>query len=123
MTTTLIDIHNVIMPFGNDFKDTFINNIDNMFENLIIHDNIIFNTYIFNYITFKNNDNDFQDKTIKCIKKHFISYLRKQQIFFRDCNKKNKFTLDNVNLFINTFYKLLIRVNNMIIHFNKNNIY
>jgi hypothetical protein len=119
MTQTLNDINCIIMPLGNDLDIK--NRIDSLFENLIVHDNQIFNTYIFNHITWKEYaDNNFQQKTLDIIAKHFVSYIRKKLQFFRENNKKNKFTLSCVNNFFEEFYKLLMRVNNTIIHFTLN---
>jgi hypothetical protein len=119
MTHTLSDINQIIMPIGNDFNIK--EKIDNLFENLIVHDNQIFNPYIFNHISWKEyKDNNFQQKTLDIITKHLVSYLRKKLQFFRENNRKNKFTLEVIIDFFEEFYKLLSRVNNTIIHFSLN---
>ena len=121
MITSLPDIHNVIMPIGDKFTEYFKNNIDNLFENLIINNNQIFNSYIFNHFTYMNKDSDFEKNTIDIILKHLRSYLRKQKNFFRENNKKNKFNLSNINDFIDSFYKLVMKINNLAMHFKSNN--
>lgn len=119
MTAILSDINSIIMPLDTDNIKI---KIDSLFENLIVHDNHIFNTYIFNHITWKEHDDtEFHQKTLDIIIKHFMSYLKKKLYIFRDFNKKNKFTLSSLNEFFDSFYKLLMRVNNTIIHFSKNN--
>jgi len=122
LNTKLLDKFNVINPIADNMILYLKNNIDNIFENLIIHDNQIFNTYLFNHITYSNNTNELQVNTINIVIKHFISYLKKQQMFFRESNKKNKFSLGSVNTFIDTFYKKLMKVNKMLIHFPLNNV-
>lgn len=118
----LLDINNVIMPIDNRLKEELITNIDNILENLIMDNNMIFNTYIFNHIIYNNNDINFENKALNSCIKYLNDYLKKQKQFFRVNNKKNKFNLSNVNDFINTFYKLVIRINSMMIHLKVNNL-
>ena len=121
MSKALLDVNNIIMPIGNDIVNSLKTNIDSMFENLIVHNNQIFNTYIFNHIMYKNTDIDFQKKTLDTINRHFCTHIRKTLQFFRENNKKNKFTLASLNEYIDNFYKLLVRVNNTITHIEANN--
>jgi hypothetical protein len=120
MAQVLNDVNGIIIPIGEDFKKTFKSNIDSMFENLIIYDNQIFNTYIFNHCIYTENDNNFQQNCINIILRHFLTYFRKQQLFFRENMKKNKFTLASFNLFIDNFYKLLIYIDKILVHFTLN---
>jgi len=119
--TLLLDVNHVIMPIDMDIKKNIINNIDNMLENLIIDNNQIFNTYILNHILYYNTDTIFEKKTIESCKKYLASYIKKHKIYFRANNKKNKFNLGDINEFINTFIKLVQRINNIMIHVKSNN--
>ena len=121
MSKTLLDVNHIIMPIGDDIVKSLKTNIDSMFENLIVHNNQIFNTYIFNHIMYKNNDINFQQNTVDLINRHFCTHIRKTLQFFRENNKKNKFTLASLNEYIETFYKLLVRVNNTVTHIEFNN--
>ena len=116
----LPDKNNIIMKFDNNIISYFKNNIEQIFENYIMHNNIIFNTYIFNHITYTNTDAELENKIIITIENNISSYLKSQLFFFRDNKKKNKFSLNCVNNFIDTFYKLVMRINILLIHIKRN---
>ena len=80
--TKLLDVNNIIMPIDNNMKESIKNNIDNILENYIINNNMIFNTYIFNHIIYENTDITFDNNILASSIKHLNSYIKKQKIFF-----------------------------------------
>ena len=119
---TLIDKNNVIMPVDTLLIDNIKNNIDNIFENLIIHDNQIFNIYIFNHITFINTSVEFEQHIMETILKHIKLLLRNHIGFISTQLKKNKYKLTILNNFLDIFIKLILRINSMLLHVKINSI-
>ena len=143
MPLNLHDINHIILPFEQL-------SLDNLFENLIIHNNLIINTYNLNHIIYSNTDVNFQINLLDIINRHFCTSIKNTQQIFRENNKKNNFTLTSFNEYINmnqscyeqdnaliqisdtnknslilhnqthSFYKLLLHVNNLVTHIKAN---
>ena len=109
------DINNIIMPLNKNN----ISNISNIFENYITN-NICIDTYSINHIVYSNIDKSLDNIIMTDTIKYLNNYIKKQKHFFKDYNKKNKFKLADVNIFINTFYKLVTNINRLITHLNIN---
>ncbi len=119
----LNDIRCIIKPINVICNDKFNNEIDNILENIIIHNNIIFNSYVFNHIiyNYSNNNTDFNNYIIECIKRHINSNIKNQRIHFRNLNKKNKLTVSDFNIYFDNMYKLINKLNGMFQHIIPNN--
>lgn len=107
--TALRDIRQIISPIPDKFKIDFSKNMDNIFENHIIYDNMIYNPYILNHIINYNKDDSFN--IINCINKHLLNKIKNQRFHFRELNKKNKLYLQDFVSFFDIMYKLLIKIN------------
>ncbi len=107
---TLRDIRGIINPIPDKFINDFSSNMDNILENLIVYDNIIYNPYILNHIINYNKEND---TIINSIKKHLLNKIKNQKFHFRELNKKNKLYLSDFVSFFDKMYKLLIRINSI----------
>ena len=120
--TTMIDINNIIMPLNNSNNNISNNNISNIIENYINNNMNTYsiNTYSINHIIYSNIDKSFDSIIMTDTIKYLNNYIKKQKHFFSDYNKKNKFKLADVNIFINTFYKLVTNINRLIIHLKIN---
>ena len=112
------DIRNIIHPLPNDNKQ----NIDNIFENLIVNNSIIFNNSILNHIIYSNNSLEFNNMIKEIIKRHISTNVLNQRIHFRKLNKTNKLDIYSFNKYFNNFYKMLVQVNSIIHHIIPNNI-
>ena len=114
----LNDIGNIIKTI-NINSDVF-NNMDNILENLIIHENTIYNSFIFNHIIYQSTTN--HNNIIDYIKKHINSNIKNQRIHFRNLNKKNKLNITDFNIYFDKMYKLINKLNSMFQHIipNKN---
>jgi hypothetical protein len=117
----LLDIHNIINPLPNKYNN-ILDNIDNILENFIINNNLIHNSFIFNHILYTQKDIDsVKEKIHESIKKHLASNIKNQRIYFRELNKKNKLTIQDFNIYFDSIYKLLSKLNGMFQHIISNN--
>lgn len=114
----LNDIHGIIKPMPSNLTKEFNENIDSFLENLIVYNNQIFSTHIFNHLSYSNQESE--KLVLESATKHTITLLKKNRLYFRELSKKNKFTLDNITEFIDVFYKLITKVNSILIHYSGN---
>ena len=114
----LNDIKGIIKPINIISYDNFYKRMDNILENLIVHDNTSYNSFVFNHIIYNQstNDNTLKDNVIDCIKRHLNSNIKNQRIHFRNLNKKNKLNVSDFNLYFDNIYKLINKLNGMFQH-------
>jgi hypothetical protein len=119
----LNDIKGLIKPINFISYDNFYKSMDNILENLIVHNNTSYNSFIFNHIIYNNStiDNKLKDNVIDCIKRHLSSNIKNQRIHFRNLNKKNKLNVSDFNLYFDNIYKLICKLNGMFQHIIPNN--
>ena len=115
------DVRNIIQLLPEKYYHDCLRDIDNILENLIIRNNMTYNTFIFNHIIYYNKTDEFKDKIISSIKKHIISNVKNIRIHFRGLNKKNQMSINNFNSYFESFYKLIIKLNSMFQHIFPNN--
>ncbi len=117
----LNDIKRIIKPVNLICFDAFNKSIDNILENLIVHDNISYNSFIFNHIIYNNSNGELKDNIIDSIKLHINTNIKNQRIHFRSLNKKNKLSVADFNLYFDNIYKLVNKLNGMFQHIIPNN--
>ena len=119
----LNDIKGLIKPINIISYDNFYKSIDNILENLIVHNNTSYNSFVFNHIIYNQstNDNTLKDTISDCIKQHLSSNIKNQRIHFRNLNKKNKLNVSDFNLYFDNIYKLVTKLNGMFQHIIPNN--
>ena len=118
----LTDTHMIINPLNNDLKFGK-GKIENIFENLIIAGTMTCSPYILNHLSYEMNlcDNiQLQNDILNSIQIYFKQYLKDRINVFRRNSKRNTFNISSLTDFINIFHKLLIKVNNLLIHFSQN---
>lgn len=120
----LNDIREIIKPINIISNDNFYKNMESILENLIVHNNTSYNSFIFNHIIY-NKSNDDNKIVIEYIVRHLNSYIKNQRIHFRNLNKKYKLSVSDFNLFFDNVYKLVSKLNSMFQHIiiNKKNDY
>ncbi len=119
----LNDINSIIKPINVICYDNFNKQIDNILENIIIHNNSSFNSLIFNHIiyNYSNIDMELKNRIIIILKKHINSNIKNQRIHFRNLNKKNKLNVADFNIYFDNMYKLINKLNGMFQHIIPNN--
>lgn len=112
------DIRGIIKPINN-INDNL--NMDNILENLIVHNNTCYNSFIFNHIIYSNKNDIMKDNITSIIKRHLDSNIKNQRIHFRNQNKKNKLSVIDFNTYFDNIYKLISKLNGMFQHIIPNN--
>ena len=115
---TLTDVRQIIKPLPCKYEY----NMDNIFENLIINNKIIFNSFILRHIIYSNNDTMFNMNIEQIIMRHIITNIKNQRIHFNKLNKMGKLTINNFNEYFNNFYKLLVTINGIVSYIIPNSI-
>jgi hypothetical protein len=119
----LNDIKGIIKPINVICYDKFNKDIDNILENMIIHNNTTFNSFVFNHIiyNYSNVDTGLKNNIIEYIKRHINSNIKNQRIHFRSLSKKNKLNVSDFNIYFDNIYKLINKLNGMFQHIIPNN--
>ncbi len=122
------DIRTIINPLPKKYYSDVFDNIDSILENIIINassnftQSVYYNSFIFNHILYSTSETNLIDKDniknkiLECVKKHLSSSIRNQRIHFRELNRKNKLNISDFNIYFDSFYKLLNRLNGMFLH-------
>jgi hypothetical protein len=112
--TSLVDIKNIIKPIPDYLNNKL--NFDNILENLIMHNNMICNTYVLNHIIYNNKSPNFKTTIFDIIKKYIDSNTKNTRTHFRNLNKKNKLNVEVLNEYFDNIYKLVNKLSGMFQH-------
>lgn len=110
------DIRTIIQPIPKYYHKDFLTNIDSILENYIMHDNMIFNSFIINHIIYKEQDYFKEIDVISIANKYILQNIRKKKIEFRNLNKINKLTLTNIISYFNSLNKLVLTLTGLFQH-------
>jgi hypothetical protein len=114
--TTLLDIRQIIKPLNCPFNNTFSKDLDHILENIIIRDNMMYNSYVFNHMIYNLSYDELKEQIIGIIKKHLSSNIKNQRMHFRDLKKKNQLNVTNFTFYFDKMYKLISKLSGMFQH-------
>jgi hypothetical protein len=114
--TTLLDIRQIIKPLNGPFNNTFSKDLDHILENIIIRDNMMYNSYVFNHMIYNLSYDELKEQIIGIIKKHLSSNIKNQRMHFRELKKKNLLNVTNFTFYFDKMYKLINKLSGMFQH-------
>lgn len=117
----LYDRNNIILNINNNLinRNNCEDNIFKFFENYILTDNIILNYGLINYYFYKNSlTTTIIDNIQENIKNNLIQYVKSQRKFYRNKLKTCIINIENVNEFIEKYYKKIKYINTTLHNFN-----